>query len=267
MLKKLMKYEFLSMRKTALFVLLSIVAVSLLAMGLGFLLPPLFQSDAALAALLFIPLVLLYGGLILAQGVLAVVFLFLVIYRFFTTTFTDEGYLTLMLPVKRRTLLFSKELFAYLMALVTLILVFSSIALSLFPVAGDVLGDVLHELFFSETMKSAFGVLTTITTVLSIFVVSAAYVAVAYAAVTVGSTVMQKQKLLGSVLFGFIAVLLTNTLKNLTAFPLTLLMNDAASYELAFFLSSLVNLLLHAALAVGAHFLSEATLGKNLNLE
>jgi len=167
---------------------------------------------------------------VIAVAVYSVAPYLIVLYRYYQNFFTDEGYLTFTLPVKRYTLFNSKLLTALIFNVSTALVVFVSflIAFGIAPELNDgsgtmltpvfkVIGDIF-ELFFMFGNGWAVGYI--ILGVL-IYIMSSVFSSLlVYACVTIGCIVAQKMKILVAVLVFYLA----NTVISIFSYIGTLLM-------------------------------------------
>lgn len=118
MLKKLLKYDFKSVFKYWWIAALSTFVLSLAGGGCITILNAERELPSAVYALAIIALVLV----VLSYVVFSFLSLILVFARFYKNFFTDEGYLTFTLPVKRSQLLNSKLIMAVVTMFATVIM-------------------------------------------------------------------------------------------------------------------------------------------------
>ncbi len=108
MLRKALKYDVRSIMRIFCIIALSTVAISVVG-TFGFRFgAPLIMREELLPYILGVISVLFYGISKISVYVSAAFIVILIYYRFYKNFFTDEGYLTFTLPVKRKTLLLSK---------------------------------------------------------------------------------------------------------------------------------------------------------------
>ena len=141
--------------------------------------------------------------------------------RFYRNFYTDEGYLTFTLPVKRSTLYFSKVLSGviFMFATTLIVLLSVSIGLLLVPIEGasSVFGLVVRYLWellrvSIQGLQKEFGTLILLVLgVLIGFCMLVYEVLVMYLCITIGSVIAKKHKLLLSIVcyYGINAVLST----------------------------------------------------------
>lgn len=156
-------------------------------------------SVASNVTVLLVLAALFCGFLVWASAVALYVF---VVLRFYRTMFTDEGYLTLTLPVRTGALVMAKFLAAYL-----LLVVFALVALGLYSLmafvmsSGDsealglvaaLMGGWSTFAFDGEGVRAAFGLVNVL--------VSCAYaIGLAFASLTLGAWWARRHKLAAAV--------------------------------------------------------------------
>ena len=142
--------------------------------------------------------------------ILAYVFtVVLVFVRFYKHFFTDEGYLTFTLPVKRSTLFFSKTLNAAIWLSAHLVLIIISLLLfALLVVPPEENGFFINFAFFEELGKlfaqaweaiGAWLLVYIIEALLFIFISLVFSITLIYFCITVGSVLVKKAKLILSI--------------------------------------------------------------------
>ena len=124
MLKKLLKYDFKAVIKYWWIAALSSVALSLI----GGWCITIFTNEKELPPALYIVATLLMIVVVLGFSAFAILSTILIFSRFYKNFFTDEGYLTFTLPVKRSSLLNSKLIVSTVMSSLTGIIIFIDIA-------------------------------------------------------------------------------------------------------------------------------------------
>ena len=138
MLRRLLKYDFLSVWKSGWGTLPAIFGCTLVAIIAARSIDFIYGNTGRSIAGLIIMIFCLFGAMA-CLGVLNV----LAYMRFYKNLFTDEGYLTFTLPVKRSTLLISKMLNIAIWSVGSLILLGVCIAAVEWLGAGeDVFGDI-----------------------------------------------------------------------------------------------------------------------------
>lgn len=121
MLKKLLRYDFKAVLKYWWIAALSSIVLSL---GGGWCIS-IFNSEKALPEALYVVATLLMVVVVLGLVAFAILSTILIFTRFYKNFFTDEGYLTFTLPVKRSQLLNSKLIVSTVTTMLTsVILIF-----------------------------------------------------------------------------------------------------------------------------------------------
>ena len=206
MLRKLMRYDFRDVLR-----LWWIPAVTLLAMapltGLFIYLPTHVETTQAVAVTLSVIMGLLIFLYILTFAAAIGLSAFFCYRRFYCHFFTDEGYLTFTLPVKRRTLLLSKTLVIFVVFVATALTCAAS--LSLLAVTSGyaenvfgLIGEVLKSLFEGQV---AFGVLVAFEAAVLLVLLLGFYQLLVQFAVTLGAVVAKKHKILAAIGFYYLA--------------------------------------------------------------
>lgn len=278
MLKKVMKYEGCALWRVTSPLFLIMAGVSVLAFLLALFISSTVASRPEMM-LAQVTVSLFYVFLIASLFLVGAIFAVLVLSRFFTTCFSDEGYLTFMLPVPLHRLLLGKAVTAYLFFFVYLV----ALCGGLFIGAGlpYLLGspdDFAHELVsVFEIFPMLFGLggggvstLQWILTAVRILVQAGSILLLAYTSIVIGSTVMKKHKLFGSVIFGFVTYTVVEILNSLISFLFLerILREDFVQLSETYFtFSNVMYILLFAALGVAGYFISYRLLDRHLNLE
>lgn len=210
MLRKLLKYDLAAVWKIWVPLAASTVGMSLvLALAVRALWDGGFTENGFLGMALYLTLFAsIFGFLILWIGLYIVTPLLCYI-RYYKNFFSDQGYLTFTLPVKRRDLYLSKVLNTFIWsvanALVTLVVVVLLLLLIPPPEsAGQVinpwfyriLGEALSALW---TMTGGWSILYVLEVVLLLCVTSLCNIGLFHLCITIGSVVAQKHKVLTAV--------------------------------------------------------------------
>lgn len=206
MLTKLMRYDFRDVLR-----LWWIPAVTLLVMapltGLFIYLPSHVETTQAVAVTLSVIMGLLIFLYVLTFAATIGLSAFFCYRRFYCHFFTDEGYLTFTLPVKRRTLLLSKTLVIFVVFVATALTCAAS--LSLLAVTSGYaenvfgwIGEVLKSLFEGQV---AFGVLVVFEVAVLLVLLLGFYQLLVQFAVTLGAVVAKKHKILAAIGFYYLA--------------------------------------------------------------
>lgn len=208
MLGKLFKYDFKAISRLNLPLTLLVIGMTALGGGAMKLIASTDGSEGS-----FVSAALIIGcGIITVMSFLGIIayaaICFISIYsRYYKNFFTDEGYLTFTLPVKTHSLLLSKffagALWQFIALIITVSMFIIAVAIGTAPKGSFINTDMISELFqmvntlFTENTAGAVSVIFAVvfqqfTSILMI-----------YLALTIGSTVANKQKILASVGFYF----------------------------------------------------------------
>lgn len=139
MLKKLLRYDLRSVFKYWWIAALSSLALSVMGGGCISVIASDKEPPAVLAVLIVFALIFMVFGLV-AFSILSCI---LVYVRFYKNFFTDEGYLTFTLPVKRSQLLNSKLITSVATMLCTGLVIFIDILVMIMIGAGEAFVDEL----------------------------------------------------------------------------------------------------------------------------
>ena len=207
MLKKLLKYDFLSLKR---FLIPLYLLTPVLALFAGMLSWITNRTDNVVVTLGLNSIYLFsIVALILSVALLPVL---LVVY-YYRGLYSDTGYLTLLLPVKRRQLILSKLLCAFLSITAYIIVAFFSFGIAFFAGPAAILGRnpfYAYSLFFSTVgdflaSTPLHPVLLAIEGLIYLLVWLLLEFSNYYLGVTLGAVVFQgKGKIWGGVLFCFV---------------------------------------------------------------
>ena len=273
MLKSLLYYEYRGLRRVGTLLLCLYAAAAVCAFGTALLLSFLEVSDKLV--FIYSILVMLYLALLIVPAVLLAVSYVLVIYRFYATVFTDEGYLTLMLPLPRATLLLGKlmaglifmagavvcTVAAYFTALGGPALIYDTATVSLIL---DFLWELLTASFMDAVSWVAFAL-----TLVDLLVRGVATVVLGYAAVIIGGVVMRRHKLLGAVLFAVVIYYIRELLDlALSLIVGMVFFNDVTVLGSGYTLTvSILSLLLSLGVVSVGYFVAHRIFTRRLELE
>ena len=212
MLKKCLKYDFRSVMRLWWIIAVSMVGASILSgLGIRFFMQCMFQDDTStainlLAIFTFFISVLLI--LVLAAG--TTVSFILVFWRMYTHFYSDEGYLTFTLPVKRSTLYLSKVIMGTILQAATVVILILGIAFIMLVAVPTTDGSLLDTSIYQE-MADAFGLPALVESAgwwLALWVPLALVIALLmglwgngliYLCITIGAVIAKKLKLLAAI--------------------------------------------------------------------
>ena len=274
MLKKLLYYEWLSVRRYLLPLLGLTPFLALFAGMIG------YFSARVTNLIVSIGLMTMYTfsmiALVLSFALLPV----LLVVRYWSGLYSDNGYLTLMLPIRRRSLLFSKMLNSLLSMTVYLIVAALSLSFAVgAPIASGMEQGPLYAYRIawewvrglSEAVPGPIPVLA-VEGVLYLLAGLTLQFSILYLGVTLGAVIFQgKARIGGAVLFCFVTNSITSSLLTTVEFALSggivgifsfSALTGAASTQL-FLITEIV---LRGGIAVGFFFLNSFLVTRKLNL-
>lgn len=196
---------------------------------------------------------------------------YILLYRFYKSRFTDEGYLTFTLPVKTTHIFLSGAVTLLLWSLITTVVILASLAIAV--VLGpawteEVLGELRWA--FTDIKGAFFNMLPpgySAVMVLSVLITYLYGIIVPMSAVVLGATIAKKHKVLViigiligiSVITGMISGMISGVMQ-------ILLLASADNIELITILTPLLSSIFYLLVTVGGYFLSIHLMKKKLNL-
>ena len=283
MLKKLLKYDMKSM--VHLLVPLSIAVVGTTIAGTAALrIMQTIDNTKNASWILTSALALIFVSTILALLAFSVFSEILIMYRYYTHLFTDEGYLTFTLPVKTSSILNSKLINALIWSVYTVLVVFFCIFL--YVIFGTAEEGLINSKIFTEIKNalelltqtySAWVILKYIVEIVVIFIISLLYgVLSIYLALTIGSIIAKKHKILAAIgiYYGLntvmsIFVMIVNFIFTFTVAN-SYQDSYSSNYEIAidrvFDISFFVNAASFLVFSIVAYFVTRHLLKNKLNL-
>ena len=202
MLKKLLKYDL-----SAIFKLWWIMAVSSLGLSVigGLCLKTLTSMEAnEMSPIIVIMAALGIVATVIGLSAFLVVTMILIYVRFYKNFFTDEGYLTFTLPVKRSQLLNSKLISTFVATIATyVVLIFDVILLLAIGIPEFLSSDVWKMLghFFGVTVKEMgiYFFIYAIEILLLAFLTSLSSMLLVYICITLASVIVKKARVITAI--------------------------------------------------------------------
>lgn len=279
MLGKLIKHEWLSTWKvpTILCIYLGILTI----LGCISFLSPIWKTDSYIISIVAVLSLLLYILSLFAISI--TVFVYFII-RFYRNMYTSEGYLTHTLPVKPGEHIFAKGLIYFIWMLITIIAMFSSVALLIITAVSSVDGDImyiiwdaLHEVslqelgeLWQETFGMSLGAYLFIMIVGAI--ISMVYaILMTYTSISVGQ-LFNKHKVLASFVAYAAINFVIQIISSIIQIPTYKLALDStfaknSSFSGIFSYSTYSSLIMSIILTIVFAFVTEYITRKKLNLE
>ncbi len=221
-------------------------------------------------------LLLIPAFLFLFFAYLAVIFYsaasqYILLFRFYKSRFTDEGYLMFTLPVKTSHIFLSGAVNQLIWSAISIVVVFASLAIAIglgpawTPEVAEEARWILNDMqsVFTETLTPGYG----LSTILYMLVAAVYGVVTSLSAVVLGSTVAKKHKVLAiiGILIGISMV--TSTITGIISGIMQILMFTSDAYfSLVMTLTPLISSGVLLLITVGGYFLSIHLMKKRLNL-
>ena len=271
MMKKLFRYDVKALKRVLLpFILAGLGCGALLFLCFAALrFPPANEVLATLSATIFGMLMVF---LIIACICLPVAAMFFILHRYYKNFFTDEGYLTFVLPATMEEHVHAKILSGAFFSLLSTLAAIAALGIGLllpnllFNESNGILQMVVSLLFeelSSDIPAPLFIVVLAITVLVSLF----SQLILFYTVITMGSLFMGKHKILGSILFYFVANALINVVSSVFATIVVALSAMTGSTGFVLLTSLICSVVMNIAIAVIGYFLILRLLKRRLNLE
>lgn len=242
-------------------------------------------TDGVIKNLFSVSLYFIFGFSVFALSAYAVLSVFLSVSRYYKNLFTDEGYLTFTLPVNSSTLIFSKLWSTLLWTLISVVVVIACIVIYI-TFGGAPIGNVINVDFYQTLgevlwtgLKWFFSELNVSYTFMVVEIVVLGLVATVYGilslflAITIGSIIAKKHKILASIGFYYAINTAVSTVTTVVMTSLAfgtigighLSVDHAADTFIHIFLISMF--LIYAAIMVTEFLITNHLLKKKLNLQ
>ena len=267
MLKKVMKYDLRASWRICAPLLLASGIVAVVCCALMYFTISLSDLESMIAAMLTVMGFYVIG--VVAILILAIVAYFAVFVRYYRSMFTDEGYLTMVLPVKTSILFGAKVLSALVM---NVIICAAAIASFLLAVAAPMMLSDISE--FSQIWRSLSSMLTSIgigstesvaiaVSIINVIVSFVEGIIIVMSSITIGSVLIGRYKIVGSIGI-YLAVSFVHSL------IMTVCESMFYSYAISslniFVLSSAIRTVLAVAFSALLYFISLRALKYKLNI-
>lgn len=223
------------------------------------------------------------GGLLLFGSILALVAyavgsLIFLLFRFFKSKYTDEGYLTFTLPVTNHQILLSSLLIILAWSAITITVVFFGLAMIVLmgtTTSGlintellrdlGVITDAISTMMTGQTKAQAITILAGVSIVVSFLMSTMLMVT----AITIGSIAAKKHKVLASIAAYYIINMGVSLVTTLVSIPI--MVNSATATSLSEVASGTIGLLsfqvgLELVIIVAGYFVTAHLMKKKLDL-
>ena len=276
MLGKLFKYDMKALLRMMLPLMLSVLGTTLVVTIALRILVEMSQSSHRMedpfTGLFMMSLGLLAFATVMALLAFVVIATVFVLYRYYKNLFTDEGYLTFTLPVTPGQILFSKAASGIIWLAIAAVIAVVCAEL-IFVGGGDVAQmaqQILSWMRYALGNMGLDGGLYAAEAIVSIVVSLIYSVLLYYLSITIGSTVARRHKVMASIgIYMGIQLALSIVSSLIQVFPMMYMESSVLGTGYTTWmlhLTSIINLVLSAGVAVGSYFACRAILTRRLNL-
>lgn len=210
MLKQCLKYDFKSVMRLWWIIAVIMAGASVVAgLGLRFFSQTVSTNDPNTAMLILSIFAMFSSMLCLFAMVAGITVSFILIFwRMYTHFYTDEGYLTFTLPVKRSTLYLSKVIMGTVLEVATILILIFGIAFLMLVVPPTESGGIFNTVAFEGLFESISGLVQSagwwlvlwVPIVLAILVLGVLWGnGLIYLCITIGAVVAKKHKLIAAI--------------------------------------------------------------------
>lgn len=270
MFKKLLKYDFQSLKRIGIPILILIsICTVIISIFVGVMvkndgygeMPNVFEIMATVFVV-FAAMAILFSPLVLQ---------IMVYENFYRTLTTDEGYLTFTLPVKAKQIIFAKLTNATIWTVISGVAVFLSVVIIAVVgvLASGAFGSGSTDTTPSEPLSGLMVlsiILGIIFSIISYFATELAYFIIIFW----GSTIFKIKKssnIIWLLIIGnFVISAVTGTFSSITSSVGSAITLSTGNYELGTVITLIILILFTSALMVGAYFLLKHLMEKKVNL-
>ena len=252
------------------------IAVSFVGMGLGTFGMSVVESVSNTG--FFISLIstialILYFLLYMVTSLSSSLVVYLPHFHFYKHLFSDEGYLTMTLPVKMSDHLLSKTISAFVVSIIGIIVSAISLIAMIAPMF------IVSEISFADIMDifdffgalNANGIALFVEIVFLMIVSAFSSVVMIFLAITLGAIVFKNHKIIGAIICYFlvsgILVAIEVALVFIVSFVVELLPDTISGYYAASHITLVLLILGFAAIGLGCYFTTLHLFKNKLNLE
>ncbi len=265
MLKKLFRYDFSAIGRYMVPTSIAVIGTSVV--GMIFMRVMMQYRDLnPILMMLSVFTVIVSVLAIAAYMLLSVIW---IVRRYYTNFFSDEGYLTFTLPVRVSALLNAKVLSGIVWSLISALITFLCFGM-VFVIGTAEEGIINRELVFafrelvSALVSSGETVLLTLEAIVLSFVSLIQSIMLIFGAVTVGSILAKKHKILAAIGVFYIANFIQGIISNIFT-SLFLFTNELYFWQVHGYL--ILMIVLYVAFATAYYLLNRYFLNRKLNLQ
>ena len=271
---KLLKHEWKSSSKLLITLSACILGIALLAgLDLRLIISTLgSESDSSFGTILMIPAFLFMFIAIFSLGLYCSGVLIILLYRFYKSRFTDEGYLTFTLPVKTEHIFLSSALHMLIWEIICVIVVLTSALIIIFT--GIPISEIGYEEFAyaMSTFFSELGILFD-SKVFQIYMIVlpiamiASGVLLPMSCVVIGSAIAKKHKILATIGIYYGCSTVTGIISGMiSAITTIMIIQSAADPAILEMITPLLTTILPLLMGIAGYFLSIHLRKNKLNL-
>lgn len=270
MLKKLYLYDMRALSRFLFPILLVFPVTGIVMLSLSFLIRML-SRDSLLILVGSLEMIYLFCFLGMALALVAVTFF--ILFRYYKNFFSDEGYLTFTIPTSAETLLSAKILSgASWMALAGLACGLSLFVATFLPsilIRPDEANFYITEMlpYLWKEYWLSFRPVELVAMLLSSLLSFFSEIIIFYTGITLGSLIMRRHKIFGSILFFLLVNAVISFINSLVSGLVDLSGLFFGQEELTVMVGHLISIVLSIATFFGGFFLISFLLNKKLDLE
>lgn len=280
MLKKLLKFELRSLSRTVIPLLLAVLGMSVLSSLLMSVNLRFLDKNGSVTLSIFSVII----GIMMVFTFLAIIassfiILLLILQRFYKNFFTDEGYLTFTLPVTTAEHLTVKVMSGFIWIIISTLSI--SVSLFIFALFGTATGPDIINTQVLEALAESIRTLLKETGAVNLFVLVFEFLLLGiisivaqlltyYLAITIGSIIAKKHKILSSIGVYFIINMIVGILSNVIIVLVTIPMETSNAIYKAQFISHIyltVMIVLFAITSVVSFMICNHMLKNKLNID
>ncbi len=271
MLRKILKHDMRTMARSAvpMFITSGIISVVCCAM-LYFTFSFAEEADTFWGAMLIISS--FYGMGIMAIMIMSFIVSVMTAVRYYKSLFTDEGYLNMVLPVKTTDMFNAKLLSTLIWTVLSVVVAAVCCLISVFVPTILYDTEAMNSLLvgISELITLFFGneqtlSLATVLSAVSGIVNAVESVLIIVTAITIGSVVMKKNKVFGSIIFYFVISFIQQNIIGI--FEMIIEGILGATNENGYIIALVFNILISIAISVAMYIVNYYILNRRFNIE
>ena len=272
-----MKYEFRSIARIVLPMFIVFLCASMI-MSVGFMLDGRVfhftqaEENDVLPILFGLAEVLIGLGLFLLMAAINIAVYVMIIYRFYVSFFTDEGYLTFTLPLTidchlmiKIVSMFLWNILSAIVTLIGILIIFGGVSIGYTEAMKEFMPEmqyVFEMLWIS--LKTEFGGLQIFLWMASVIVAAVFQSILLYFSIALGCMIFRKNRLLGAIISVFC---IDGIYSMFTSFGSSLLMTFGMMSQMSFMVVSIIAIVISVIGIIGLYCAMKYILERKLNLD